>query len=209
MWLPVCPICAHCTKRSGHVRLSATDWRPHTCRNKECRVSTFVFAMRHAGDRPSGNDSRCWWPAERRRTTGERTWSENDLETRCADLLAWQRQQRLQRQQRNLYLANRLPRQPHADNLTEVSRRKSTLRSERNEEHDKLNWDEMNWTIVLYSPGTQLNWLCTRLYFSSSVCLLKPVFYLLFIIAKQLFRAKIMRLRIRAEWRRSPAVLIF
>ena len=67
-----------------------------------------------------------WWSMDRRSTSGI-TWNDGDLETRCADLLAWQRKQRMQRQQRtaerNLYRAKPSPRQPHADGLSEVSRK--------------------------------------------------------------------------------------
>ena len=73
------------------------------------------------GKRAIHND--CWW------STNRRTWNGDDLKTCCADLLTWQRQQRLQRQQlaaqRNLNLMKSSPRQPYQkdDNLLPVSRK--------------------------------------------------------------------------------------
>jgi len=53
----------------------------------------------------SAINGRCWWQVNNRSSNG-RTWKMDDLETRCADLLAWQRQQRLQRQQQKAAHSN-------------------------------------------------------------------------------------------------------
>ena len=63
----------------------------------------FSTATDHvAGVNVSGGGTsigRSWWPVNRRRSAAGSTWNADDLEARCADLLAWQRKQRLQREQ--------------------------------------------------------------------------------------------------------------